>query len=118
MVELRPVHFTALHGAVQRVQPAPAFQHHGVAVVVGRVINLEETLGAAFVVDHRPVAFCEACRREHQVRFVHDRGALMVDNHHQRRSGERGVNASGRSMAMQVVFQHHNGVSGTGFQFA
>ena len=118
VVELRPVHFTTLYGAVQGVQPAPAFQHHGVAVVVRRIVNLEETLGATFVVDNGTVAFCEACRREHQVRFVHDRGALMVNDHYQRRFGERGVNASGRGVAMQVVFQHHNGVSGTGLQFA
>jgi hypothetical protein len=99
------------------VQPAPAFQHNRFAVVVGRVINLEEALGASFVVDNRTVAFCEACRRQHQMRMVHNRRALMVNNHHQRRFIQRGIYATGRSMTMQIVFQHDNRISGAGFQF-
>ena len=117
MVELRPVHFTAQQGAVQRVQPAPAFQHHGFRVVVGRVVDLEETLGAAFVVHHGTVAFRKACRGEHQVRFVHNRGALMIHHHHQRRFSQRSIHAGSGSVTMQIVFQHHHRIGASGFQF-
>ena len=117
VVQLRPVNLTVVNGAVQRMQPAPAFQHHGFRVVVGRVVDLEETLGAAFVVHHGAVAFRKACRGEHQVRFVHNRRALMVNHHHQRRFGERCVDAGGGSMTVKVVFQHDNCVCGAAFQF-
>ena len=116
MVKLRPVHFTALHRAVQRVQPAPAFQHDSAAVVIRRLIDLEETLRAAFIVDDGTVAFCKARGGQHKVGFVHDRGALMVNHHYQRRFAERRVNAGRGSVAMQIVFQHDDRVSGTGFQ--
>ena len=99
------------------MQPAPAFQHHGFRVVVSRIVNLEETLGAAFVVHHGTVAFRKACRGEHQVRFVHNRGALMINHHHQRRFRQRSVDARGGSMTVQVVFQHDNRICGTAFQF-
>ena len=91
MVELRPVHFTTLHGTVQRVQPAPAFQHYGVAVVVGWVIDLEETLGATFVVNYRTIAFGEASGGKHQMGVFHNSRALMVNDQYQRRFRQRGV---------------------------
>ena len=95
VVQLRPVNLTIVHCAVQRVQPAPAFQHHGFRIVIGRVVNLEEALGATFVVDHGTVAFREACRGEHQMRFFHNRRTLMVNHHDQRRFRQRRVNAGG-----------------------
>ncbi len=117
VVQLRPVNLTVVDGAVQRMQPAPALQHHGFRIVVSRIVNLEETLSAAFVVHHGPVAFRKACGREHQVRFVHNRGALMVNHHHQRGFRQRSVNARGGSMTVKVVFQHDNRVCGAAFQF-
>ncbi|MNM26431.1 hypothetical protein D3C81_368940 [compost metagenome] len=67
VVELRPIHVAAGVGGMQRVHPAPAFQHHGVnvflrIVVISRIVNLEEALRAAFLVDQRTVAFSEAGR--------------------------------------------------------
>lgn len=117
VVQLSPVNLTVVDGAVQRMQPAPAFQHYGFRVVVSRIVNLEETLGATFVVHHGTVAFRKACRGEHQVRFVHNRGALMIHHHHQRRFRQRSVNARGGSMTVKVVFQHDNRVCGAAFQF-
>lgn len=66
VVQLSPVNLTVVDGAVQRMQPAPAFQHYGFRVVVSRIVNTEETLGAAFVVHHGTVAFRKACRGEHR----------------------------------------------------
>lgn len=51
------------------------------------------------------------------MRFVHNRGALMVNHHHQRRFRKRCVDARGGSMTVQVVFQHDNRVCGAAFQF-
>ncbi len=39
VVQLRPVNLTVVNGAVQGMQPAPAFQHDGFRVVVGRVVD-------------------------------------------------------------------------------
>lgn len=51
------------------------------------------------------------------MRFVHNRGALMIHHHHQRRFRQRSVNARGGSMTVKVVFQHDNRVCGAAFQF-
>ncbi len=100
------------------MQPAPAFQHNRLVIVVGRIINLEEALRAAFVVDDRTIAFGEACRGKHQMRVFHNRRALMVNHHHQRRFGERSVHARSACMTVEIVFQHHHGVRAAGFQLA
>ncbi|GDV01869.1 hypothetical protein ExPUPEC79_03802 [Escherichia coli] len=102
---------------MQRVQPAPAFQHDSLAVVISRIVNLEETLGAAFVVDHRTVAFSKAGSRKHQMSVFHNRCALMVNHHHQRRFSQRSIHAGSGSVTMQIVFQHHHRVGASGFQF-
>lgn len=39
VVQLSPVNLTVVDGAVQRMQPAPAFQHYGFRVVVSRIVN-------------------------------------------------------------------------------
>ena len=117
MVELRPVHFTAQQGAVQRVQPAPAFQHDSFAVVISRIVNLEETLGATFIINYRTVAFSKAGSGKHQMGVFHDRCALMINHHHQRRFSQRSIHAGSRSVTMQIVFQHHHRVGASGFQF-
>ncbi|MNN75084.1 hypothetical protein D3C81_1913540 [compost metagenome] len=49
--------------------------------------------------------------------IVHNRGTLMVNDQYQRCFRQRSVNASGRRMAMQVIFQYHHGISTTCFQF-
>ena len=102
---------------MQRVQPAPAFQHHSFAVVIGRIVNLEETLGTAFVVDHRTVTFSKAGGGKHQMGVFHDRRALMVNHHHQRRFRQRSIHAGSGSVTMQIVLQHHHRVGASGFQF-
>ena len=57
LVQLRSVHGLALQGAVQRVQPAPAFVDEDIVVVVVRFIDLEEALGVVFEVDQGVVVF-------------------------------------------------------------
>ncbi len=51
------------------------------------------------------------------MRILHNRRALMVNHHHQRRFCQRGIYANGACMTVQIVFQHHDSVGTTGFQF-
>src|SRR3990167_623173 len=50
-IQLGPVERLALQGAVQRMQPAPAFANQDIAVVIARLEHLEEALSTAFETD-------------------------------------------------------------------
>ena len=49
MIQLGPVHRTVVQGVAQGVQPAPAFADQAGGIVVARLIDLEEALGATFL---------------------------------------------------------------------
>ncbi|CSS64145.1 Uncharacterised protein [Shigella sonnei] len=74
-------------------------------------------MGAAFVVDHRTVAFSKTGSRKYQMGVFHNRCALMINHHHQRRFSQRSIHAGSGSVTMQIVFQHHHRVGASGFQF-
>lgn len=116
VVQLSPVNLTVVDGAVQRMQPAPAFQHYGFRVVVSRIVNPKKRWARPSLFTTVP-SLSAKLAAESTVRFVHNRGALMIHHHHQRRFRQRSVNARGGSMTVKVVFQHDNRVCGAAFQF-
>ena len=68
-IQLGPVERFALNGAVQGMQPAPAFTNQDRGVVVAWFENLEEALSATFEADQSAIAFGEAGYRQLQVGF-------------------------------------------------
>ncbi len=110
VVELRPVNRLVQQGGTQGMQPAPAFVDQNAGIQIGRIEDLEEALGAAFLADQCAVAFSEAGSWQDQVGAVAGRGFLMVSDDHDFRCAQRGVDDPGVHTTIQIVFQHHDSV--------
>ncbi|MNH07777.1 hypothetical protein D3C79_671750 [compost metagenome] len=106
---------------MQRVHPTPAFQHHAVdiflgIIVISRVVDLEEALCAAFLADQGPIALCKTGRRQDQVGFIHDGGALVIGHDQVADLGQCGIHFGCRGVTIEIVLHHDGGISRTTFQ--
>src|SRR5690606_6235476 len=79
LIELRPADVLVVHRALQRMQPAPAFLDLAARLVVGRIVDLEETLRATLITDQRAIALGEGSGGKQHCSLFRRRGALMID---------------------------------------
>ncbi len=84
--------------------------HNDGFVVEGWLIDLEEALCAAFVVDECTVTFRKTAGGEDQRSLIHNVSALMIQHNHICCGIQRTVNSDFIRMAVKVVFHHHHGI--------